>query len=224
MTAGPSPDRLTPDTARTFILANTAVHRPPHVPEIALHLADEAYDLWRRTEEELAEIGLPPPFWAFAWAGGQGLARHVLDNPEIVRGRSVLDFAAGSGLVGIAAAMAGASAVLCADIDPFCAPAIALNAALNGVQVDVTAVDLTGTDGGWDVVLAGDVFYDRGFAARLVPWFEALAARGCTVLVGDPGRSYLPRERLAACSVHEVPVTRILEDAEVKRTTVWRLA
>ncbi|MCB1426351.1 MAG: methyltransferase [Notoacmeibacter sp.] len=220
----PASMRLQPDTARGFILANTARHHPPHVPEIALRLADEAYGLWRRTEEELAEMGLPPPFWAFAWAGGQGLARHVLDHPEIVKGRSVLDFAAGSGLVGIAAAMAGAASVLGADIDPFCAPAIALNADLNGVSVDTTSEDLTGTDDGWDVVLAGDVFYDRDFAQRLLPWFEALAARGCTVLVGDPGRSYLPRERLVACSVHEVPVTRVLEDAEVKKTTVWRLA
>ncbi|PHP68503.1 nicotinamide N-methylase [Zhengella mangrovi] len=216
--------RLTPESITGFIRANTAVHHPPHVPEIALHLADEAYDLWRQTEEELAEIGLPPPFWAFAWAGGQGLARHVLDHPEQVRGKTVLDFAAGSGLVGIAAAMAGARHVLCADIDPFCIPAIALNAPLNGVSVEATADDLTGTDHGWDVVLAGDVFYDRDFADRLVPWFEALSARGCTVLVGDPGRAYLPRERLAACSVHEVPVTRVLEDAEVKKTTVWRFA
>lgn len=216
--------QLRPETARDFILANTAVHHPPHVPEIALHLADEAYGLWRRTEEELAEIGLPPPFWAFAWAGGQGLARHVLDHPDIVQGRSVLDFAAGSGLVGIAAARAGATTVLCADIDPFCASAITLNMELNGVAVEATSGDVTGTDAGWDVVLAGDVFYDRDFAERLIPWFAALAARGCTVLVGDPGRSYLPRERLVPCSVHEVPVTRLLEDAEVKKTTVWRLA
>jgi predicted nicotinamide N-methyase len=207
-----------------FILENTALSAPPHVPEIRLHLADEAHELWLKTEEELAEIGLPPPFWAFAWAGGQGLARYVLDHAEMVRGRNVVDFATGSGLVGIAAAMAGATGVLCADIDPFCAEAVRLNAAANDVTVAFTAEDLVGRDLGWDVVLAGDVFYDQAFAGRLVPWFEALDRRGATVLVGDPGRSYLPAERLEKLSVYQVPVTRALEDAEVKKTTVWRFA
>lgn len=207
-----------------FIRANTALTAPPHVPELTLHLADEAHELWLKTEDELAEIGLPPPFWAFAWAGGQGLARHVLDHPERVAGRTVLDFAAGSGLVGIAAAKAGAAAVTCADIDPFSRAAVALNAAANGVAVGFTADDLVGTDGGWDVMLAGDVFYEKPFAERLVPWFCALAARGAAVLVGDPGRAYLPKEGLRRRAVYEVPVTRALEDAEVKRTTVWELA
>jgi predicted nicotinamide N-methyase len=206
-----------------FIRANTAPMAPPHVPELTLHLADEAHDLWLKTEEELAEIGLPPPFWAFAWAGGQGLARHVLDRPETVRGMRVLDFAAGSGLVGIAAAKAGAAAVTCADIDPFCRAAIRLNAAANGIAVGYTSDDLVGTDGGWQVVLAGDVFYEKPFADRLVPWLSALAARGARVLVGDPGRAYLPKEGLQRRAVYEVPVTRALEDAEVKRTTVWEL-
>lgn len=205
-----------------FILANTALMAPPHVPEIALHLADEAHDLWHRTEEELEAIGLPPPFWAFAWAGGQGLARYILDNPNIVQGRTVLNFATGSGLVAIAAAKAGAAHVTAVDIDPFCGPAVALNAAANGVAVRFSGDDLVGRDEGWDVILAGDVFYDRAFADRLVSWFSALSARGATVLIGDPGRSYLPRERLTSLAVYEVPVTRALEDAEVKRTTVWR--
>lgn len=213
---------LEPDHFGRFILENTALSTPPHVPETRLHLADEAHDLWLKTEEELAEIGLPPPFWAFAWAGGQGLARYVLDHAETVRGRNVLDFAAGSGLVGIAAAMAGATRVLCADIDPFCAEAVRLNAAANSVTVAFAAEDLVGQDLGWDVVLAGDVFYDQAFAGRLVPWFEALGRRGATVLVGDPGRSYLPAERLEKLAVYQVPVTRALEDAEVKKTTVWR--
>jgi predicted nicotinamide N-methyase len=210
-----------PDRAR-FILDNTALTAPPHVPELRLHLADEAHDLWHRTEEELEEIGLPPPFWAFAWAGGQGLARYVLDNPEVVKGRSVLDFASGSGLVAIAAAKCGAAQVLAVDIDPFAEAAVALNAEANGVTIDFSAIDLIGEDGGWEVVLAGDAFYDREFAERLVPWFKALAARGATVLVGDPGRAYLPKERLERLAVFEVPVTRALEDAEVKKTTVWR--
>lgn len=206
-----------------FIRDNTALIAPPHVPEIVLHLADEAHELWRRTEEELEAIGLPPPFWAFAWAGGQGLARHVLDNPHLVAGKRVLDFATGSGLVAIAAAKAGAASVLAADIDPFATAAVRLNAEANGVSVGFTGDDLVGTPGDWDVVLAGDVFYDRAFAERLLPWFEALSARGATVLVGDPGRAYLPKDRLAALAAYEVPVTRALEDAEVKRTTVWRL-
>lgn len=207
---------------RGFIRANTALIAPPHVPEIRLHLADEAHDLWHRTEEELQEIGVEPPFWAFAWAGGQGLARYILDNPQIVAGKRVVDFATGSGLVAIAAMKAGAAGVLASDIDPFCADAVALNAAANGVTVSTTDRDLVGEAPGCDVLLAGDVFYDRAFAARLVPWLRDLSAAGVTVLVGDPGRAYLPREKLTELARYEVPVTRILEDAEVKRTTVWQ--
>ena len=207
---------------RAFILANTSLMRPPHVPEIRLHLASEAHDLWLKTEEELQEIGLPPPFWAFAWAGGQGLARYVLDHPEMVEGRRVLDFATGSGLVAIAAMMAGAAQVAGADIDPFAGEAVRLNAAENGVPVDFQGENLIGRDDGWDVVLAGDVFYDADFSAALVPWLSRLAARGALVLAGDPGRAYRPKDRLDCLATYEVPVTRALEDSEVKRTTVWR--
>lgn len=216
--------RLTPKSAKKFILDNTALMAPPHVPEVLLHLADEAHDLWLRTEEELAEIGLPPPFWAFAWAGGQGLARYVLDHPETMRGKRVLDFASGSGLVAIAAAKAGAAKVIAADIDPFCETAIALNLEANAVEAQFRGTDCVGTDDGWDVVLAGDVFYDKAFADSLLPWFASLRARGADILVGDPGRAYLPRTGLQSLAVYQVPVTRVLEDAEVKRTTVWRLA
>lgn len=216
--------RLTPENAESFIRANTALIAPPHVPEIRLHLAEESHALWLKTEEELQEIGLPPPFWAFAWAGGQGLARYILDHPEIVQGKSVLDFATGSGLVGIAAAKAGARQVIAADIDPFCREAVRLNAAANAVTIDFTADDQIGRDGGWDVILAGDVFYQKDFADRLVQWFEVLRRRGADVLVGDPGRSYLPKHRLQQLAVYQVPVTRDLEDAEVKKTTVWRFA
>ena len=212
----------TPDDFEKFIHANTTLSTPPHVPEIRLHLADEAHDLWRRTEEELAEIGLPPPFWAFAWAGGQGLARYVLDNPKLVAGKRVLDFASGSGLVAIAAAKAGAAHVLAADIDPFCAAAIRLNTAENGVAVEFRTGDMIGEDGDFDILLAGDVFYDKAFADRLTPWFSTLLQHGAEILIGDPGRSYLPRDRLAKLAKYQVPVTRALEDAEVKRTTVWR--
>ena len=205
-----------------FIRANTSLLAPPHVPEIRLHLASEAHELWLKTEEELAEIGLPPPFWAFAWAGGQGLARYILDHPEEVRGRHVLDFATGSGLVAISAKMAGAACVLAADIDPWAATAVRLNAAANQVAVDFDASDLINTAVTADTVLAGDVFYDRAFADALLPWFARLTGEGKTVLVGDPGRAYLPKDRLEFCAVYEVPVTRALEDSEVKKTTVWR--
>ncbi len=214
--------RPKPDDAIRFIRANTALIAPPHVPELRLHLADEAHALWLKTEEELAGIGLPPPFWAFAWAGGQGLARHILDHAGLVADRRVLDFAAGSGLVGLAAAKAGASDVVAADIDPFSSAAIALNAAANGLSLASTADDLVGMDDGWDVVLAGDIFYQRDIAERIVPWFAALAARGADVLVGDPGRAYLPRDRLDRLAAYDVPVTRELEDADIKHTLVWR--
>ena len=216
--------RLTPAEAERFILANTTLGAPPHVPEIVLHLADEAHDLWQKTEEELAEIGLPPPFWAFAWAGGQGLSRYLLDNPAVLAGKRALDFAAGSGLVGIAAVNAGARDVISADIDPFCEAAMRLNAAANNVALETVIADLIGHDDGWDVLLAGDIFYQRDIVDRLVPWFETLRRRGCDIIVGDPGRAYLPKDRLEQVAEYRVPVSRALEDAEVKRTVVWRFA
>jgi len=208
---------------RAFIREQTRLLPTPHVPEISLHLADEATELWLKTEEQLGEMGLPPPFWAFAWAGGQALARYLLDNPETVRGRSVLDVASGSGLVAIAAAMAGASRVEANDIDAFAAEAVALNAAANGVEVAARLGDLVGRDEGWDVVLAGDIFYERDIAAAMEAWLRALEGRGARVLIGDPGRSYLPKDRLVEVAAYSVPVTRSLEDAEIKRAKVWRL-
>ncbi|EUB97466.1 ribosomal L11 methyltransferase [Rhizobium sp. CF080] len=209
---------------RTFVLENTDLVSPPHVPEIRLHLASEAHDLWLKTEEDLQEIGLQPPYWAFAWAGGQGLARYILDHPETVAGRRVMDFASGSGLVAIAAKFAGAADVLAADIDPWAASAIALNAAANEVEIRSTAEDQLGRAVEAEVILAGDVFYDWEFAAALIPWLTRLAGEGKLVLVGDPGRSYFPKDRLEQLAVYQVPVTRALEDSEVKKTTVWRFA
>ncbi|PZN96644.1 MAG: nicotinamide N-methylase [Hyphomicrobiales bacterium] len=206
-----------------FILEHTRLLSVPHAPEIALHVAQEATELWQKTEDELATIGLPPPFWAFAWAGGQALARYLLDNPETVRGRRVLDFASGSGLVAIAAAKAGAAAVEACDIDAFAAEAIALNAAANGVDVTVRLDDLIGLDEGWDVVCAGDVCYERSMAQSVIAWLSDLSSRGTQVLIGDPGRSYLPKDRLEALASYAVPVTRSLEDAEIKQSSVWRL-
>ena len=198
---------------------------PPLVPEVRLHLAHEAVPIWQKTEEELGEIGLPPPFWAFAWAGGQALARHLLDHPEIVRGRRIIDLASGSGLVGIAAMKAGADHVLAADIDGFAVASIAMNADLNGVTLDVTAHDLlAGDPPACDVVLVGDLFYEKSLAARVYAWLRIAETHGATVLVGDPGRSYLPRAQLEKLAEYAVPVTRDLEDAEIKRTAVWRLA
>jgi predicted nicotinamide N-methyase len=205
-----------------FIRAQTRLLPVPHAPEISLHVADVATELWSKTEEELGEIGLPPPFWAFAWAGGQALARYLLDNPQCVRGRSVLDFAAGSGLVGLAAARAGAAEVTGVDIDAFAIAAMGLNAQANHVRLTARMGDIVGQDEGWEVVLAGDVSYERDMAKAVTDWLEGLARRGALVLIGDPGRSYLPRERLEPIAEYQVPVTRELEDAEVKKTSVWR--
>jgi predicted nicotinamide N-methyase len=205
-----------------FIRAETRLRPVPHAPEIRLHVADEATDLWQKTEEELGTLGLPPPFWAFAWAGGQALARYILDHPETVRGRTVLDFASGSGLVAIAAAKAGAGEVSACDIDAFALAAIGLNAEANGVAIGALQADLVGQDHGWDTVLAGDICYERDTAERVVAWLQTLGRRGATVLIGDPGRSYLPKDALEALATYEVPVTRSLEDAEIKRSSVWR--
>ena len=205
-----------------FIRAETRLLPVPHAPEILLHVADEATELWQKTEEELGEIGLPPPFWAFAWAGGQALARYILDHPETVRGKRVLDFASGSGLVAIAAMKAGAAEVTACDIDAFAVAAIAINARANGVAVAPVQADLVGQDGGWDAVLAGDICYERDLAARVAEWLMGLSRRGATVLIGDPGRSYLPRDRLENLALYQVPVTRTLEDSDIKKTGVWR--
>jgi predicted nicotinamide N-methyase len=207
----------------SFIHENTRLLPPPLVPEVALQLAHEAMPLWEKTEEELGALGLPPPFWAFAWAGGQALARHVLDHPQLVAGRHVLDFGSGSGLVGIAAMKAGARRATASEIDRFAFAAIAANAAANGVAVEIERADVIGGDAGWDAVLVGDAFYEKPLADRLFVWLGQLARRGATVLIGDPGRAYLPKDRLTRLATYDVPVTRALEDAEVKRTSVWRL-
>ena len=205
-----------------FIRANTRLLAVPHAPEITLHLADEATELWRRTEEDLGRLGLPPPFWAFAWAGGQALARYILDNPHLVAGKRVLDFASGSGLVAVAAAKAGAKRVEASEIDDFALSAMILNARANNVALEIRSGDLVGRREPWDVVLAGDVSYERDMARRVTDWLAGLHARGATVLIGDPGRSYLDRDRLEPIVEYRVPVTRELEDAEIKKTQVWR--
>ena len=193
-----TPIRATKKGRRDFIVANTRLQRPPHVAEIQLHLADEITPIWKLTEEALEEIGLPPPFWAFAWAGGQALARYLIDHPETVSGQRVIDFAAGSGMVGIAAMKAGARDVLCADIDAYCEAAVSLNAAINGVTCGFTGEDLLDAPApaGAEVILAGDICYEKPLAERVLAWLAAARSRGATVLIGDPGRSYFPRSGL----------------------------
>ncbi len=213
------------DRRHGFIAENTRLMPVPLVPEISLYLADEAVPLWQKTEEALDEMGLPPPFWAFAWAGGQALARYILDNPDVVRGKRVLDMASGSGLVAIAAGKAGAAIVTAADIDLFALQAISLNAAANKVELATCGDDLLDTvPCDMDVILVGDLFYEQSVAKRLMHWLETSAEQAIDVVIGDPGRSYLPRDKLVSCASYEVPVTRDLEDAEIKNSQVWRLA
>jgi len=206
--------------ADTFIRDNSQLLAPPLVPEIRLHLASEVIPLWRKTEEELAEIGVPPPYWAFAWAGGQALARYLLDHPGIVANKRVLDFGSGSGLVALAAAKAGAAHVSAADIDPFAIAAIARNAAVNNVNVETVTQDMIGTDDRFDLILVGDMCYERPLAERLMTWLKTARA---DVLLGDPGRSYFPKTGLTRLANYSVPTTRELEDREIRETGVWQL-
>jgi len=207
-----------------FIRANTALVSPPLVPEVKLHLATEVVPLWQLTEEELAAQGIPPPYWAFAWAGGQALSRYVLDNPGIVGGTSVLDFGSGSGLVAIAAAKAGAERVMAADIDDFAQAAIKLNATTNAAIVSTTTADLIGSDGNWRVILLGDMCYERPLAERLLAWLSDRARHGARVLLGDPGRSYFPKDGIRKLETYRVQTMRDLEDREIRETSVYELS
>jgi predicted nicotinamide N-methyase len=212
------------DDPEAFIRANTVLQAVPHTPEIRLYVADEITPIWRMTEEALGELGLAPPFWAFAWAGGQAIARYLLDNPEEARGKAVLDFASGSGLCAIAAMKAGADRVLACDIDPFCRAAIALNAEANGVVVDSVIADLLDRPPpAVALILAGDICYEKPVAERALAWLALAHAGGARVLIGDPGRSYFPRQGLMRLADYQVKTTRELEDFEIKRTGVWTL-
>ena len=215
---------LTPANAPDFIAANTRLQAVPHAPEISLWLADEITPLWRLTEEELGEMGLPPPFWAFAWAGGQALARWLLDHPSEVAGKRVIDLATGSGLVAVAAMKAGAASVLAADIDPFCAAAVAANAQANSVEIAFTDANLLDAPPpSVDLICAGDVFYEKPMAEAVLAWLKQAQANGARVIVGDPGRTYFPKSGLTLLAEYTVPTTRELEDQEVKRSRVWSL-
>lgn len=211
-----------------FIRANATLQRPTFVPELELFLAGEVMRLWRETEilaaAKDAGIGsVPPPYWAFAWPGGQALARYLIDNPDVVRDRTVLDFGAGSGLVAIAAAKAGAGCVVAAETDPLALAAIDLNSRANGVFVEPIGPDVIGTNARWEVVVAGDMFYERELAERLTPWLKSLARNGVRVLVGDPGRNYFPAFGVRRLATFAVPTSLDLEDREVRDTSVYEL-
>lgn len=212
------------ENPRILITENTAIVAPRLVPEVTLHLADEDLPLYRAGEDELAALGIGTPYWAFAWAGGQALARYVLDNPAVVAGKRVLDFGAGSGLVAIAAAKAGAAGVTAADIDPLAAAAMSLNGALNDVEFNVTTDDLIGSDDSWDPLLIGDVCYDRDIADRLLPWLRVLTAAGRKVLIGDPGRFILRGMGLETIAAYHAETTGIMEDSDLRNAQVWRFA
>ena len=211
--------------ALEIIRAGTRLRPVPLVPQIRLYQAGDPVSLWQRTELAAGRTGLDPPFWAFAWAGGQALARYLLDHPEVARGRRVTDMASGSGLVAIAAALAGAAGVTAYDTDPLAVAAIGVNAAANGVTVGAVCADVLDGDGppspGTDLVLAGDAFYERDLAARVTRFLERGHAGGAVVLAGDCGRAYLPRDRLTPLATYDVPGLRAVEDTDIKRTTVW---
>jgi predicted nicotinamide N-methyase len=206
-----------------FIREVTEVAQPPACPEIDLWLATEVTPLWEATESALLRCNLPPPYWAFCWAGGQALTRYVLDNPELVRGKRVLDFAAGSGASAIAAAKNGAALVEAADIDALACAVIPMNAELNGVQVEVLLDDVVGSECRWDVVVAGDVCYERPMTEYIFPWLRQLAANGATVLMADPGRAYLPKHGLLEVARTTVSTSLELEDRTRREVVVYRI-
>ena len=210
-----------------IIQTGTQLRSVPLIPDIRRHQADDPISLWQRTELTSGRTGLDPPFWAFAWAGGLALARYLLDHPETVRGRHAIDIASGSGVVGIAAAMAGAAAVTAYDIDPVAAVAIRMNAAANGVMILAVCADvldqdnLPGSD--TDLVLVADAFYQRDLAGKVMRFAERAYARGAAVLIGDMGRAYLPRDRLTPLASYDVPGQLMLEGSDIKRTSIWAL-
>ena len=213
---------LKPRDEQGLVRAQTIANRASLVPEIALHLADEITPIWQATEAWLAENNVDPPFWAFAWPGGQALARHVLDYPSVAAGRRVLDFAAGCGLAAIACARAGAASVEAAEIDPLARAAIALNAAANDVAVAVLVGDVVGADCRWDLILCGDVCYEAPMTGRILPWLRRMAAQA-EVWIADPGRAYLPDDGLAAFASYRVPTSLELEDRTERQVTLYRL-
>jgi predicted nicotinamide N-methyase len=206
----------------TFVLGQTRLSSASLVPEIVLHLASEVTPIWQATETWLAEHNVDPPFWAFAWPGGQALARHILDHPSSVAGRRVLDFAAGCGIAAIACARSGAASVEAVEIDRLARAAIALNATANGAAVAVSEFCLAGTECRWDLILCGDVCYEAPMTERILPWLRRMA-RHCEVWLADPGRAYLPRDGLTGFASYRVPTSLELEDRTVRQVTLYGL-
>lgn len=210
--------------AADFIRDHTVIGTPSLVPEITMHLATEVTPLWQMTEERLQEQGLPPPFWAFAWPGGQGMARYILENPSVVKGKRVLDFAAGGGIASIAAKKAGAKTVLAAEIDPLALAVLPMNAALSHVTLStVSDVDFKCRYPDVDMIIAGDVCYQQDMAATMMRWLVLNREQGVEVYLADPGRAYVPREGLIECARYIVPTSRDLEDQDTRHVTVWAL-
>jgi predicted nicotinamide N-methyase len=205
-----------------FIRAGTVVSCHSLVPEIALHVATEITPIWQATEAWLHETGTAPPFWAFAWPGSAAMARRILDDPSLVAGRRVLDFAAGGGLAAIACVMAGALRVEACEIDPLACAAIGVNAALNGVSVKVLEGDITGHACRWDLILCGDVCYEAPMTAHILPWLRTMA-KTAEVWLADPGRAYVPRDGMTDVSQIMVPTTMELEDRAERLVTLWRV-
>jgi len=212
------------DQAFDFIIRNTAITSPSLLPELKLHLANEITPIWEASEAALEQANIPPPFWAFAWAGGQALARHVLDGQrDRWANRRVMDFGAGSGLVGIAAMMAGARLLRAAEIDPVACAAIGLNAKLNDVEIEIVEEDVIDRDPAVDIILVGDMCYEKPLAERLTAWLRIQAGRGIEVLMGDPGRTYKPTHGLIEVARYNVPTSLELEDREIREGIVWKL-
>ncbi len=205
-----------------FIRRHTVVGTAPLVPEISLFLATEITPIWQATEDWLAERALAPPFWAFAWPGGQALARYVLDNPSVMAGKRVLDFAAGGGIASIACARAGAADVEAAEIDVLARAAIRLNAAANGVAVGVLEGDVVGSACRWDMILCGDVCYEGPMTERIMPWLREMA-RDAVVWIADPGRAYLPNSGLLQIARYVVPTSMELEDRTEREVGLYRV-
>ncbi|MDC7677754.1 class I SAM-dependent methyltransferase [Asticcacaulis machinosus] len=209
---------------KAFITAHTVARPVPSVPQISLYQADDSTALWQMTEADLDQNQLPPPFWAFAWSGGQALSRYVLDNPEMVAGKRVLDLACGSGLVGIAAHIAGAAQVICNDIDPYCEAAVALNAEFNGYSIEFKAGDLLSLGlPDVDVILAGDIAYEKPMLEAMLTVLRTAAVEGKAVYVGDPHRTYFPKTGFIRCADYDIETSTDIEDKPVKPATVWRL-
>ena len=208
---------------KAFVRENTATITPSLVPELQLNLANETCPVWLQTPEHFSKLGIPEPFWAFAWAGGQALARYIFDNPEIVYGQTVLDFGSGSGIVAIAAAKSGATHVIASDIDEYAEAAIAINAEKNNVNIEITRENFIGIDKNWTTVFAADVCYEKNTALMITTWLKSLVSSGSKVFIGGPRRIYLPKNGLESVIRYSKKTVSRLEDTDLRNAQVWRV-